>query len=293
MSELRWILLAAGIALLIGVYVWGVRSRKRSATPDFERLRRVDPVPPPAVAKPLEVHRREPRITLDEMPAATSPDSDVPELDFDVGAAAEEPPAARAAQPAIARVETGRTEPTISSTAQQAVRQAPPGEPGAREPAPATPGHAAGAAPPVKSSQKVVAVRVTAPLPSRFEGALLRETLRSHGLQHGRYDIYHRLAPDGRPIISLASLLEPGTFDPATMDGVAYPGVALFTVLPGPVSALDALEDLLVTSRSLAMQLKGTVLDDRGAPLSLQRIASMRDEVLTFERGARAPETVG
>jgi len=288
MSELRWILLAAGIALLIGVYVWGVRSRKRSATPDFERPRRVDPVSPPAVAKPLEVHRREPRITLDEMPAASSPESEVPELDFDIGAAAEEPSAARPAQPAIARVETGRTEPTISSTAEQAVRQALPGEP-----APATPGHGAGAAPPVKSSQKVVAVRVTAPLPSRFEGALLRETLRSHGLQHGRYDIYHRLAPDGRPIISLASLLEPGTFDPATMDGVAYPGVALFTVLPGPVSALDALEDLLVTSRSLAMQLKGTVLDDRGAPLSLQRIAGMRDEVLAFERGARAPETVG
>ena len=110
---------------------------------------------------------------------------------------------------------------------------------------------------------------------------------------HGRYEIFHRLDAEGRPIMSLASLLEPGTFDPKTMDHAAYPGVALFTVLPGPVSALDALEDLLVTSRALAMQLGGTVLDDKGAPLSLQRIAHMRDEVLAFERTARAVEATG
>jgi hypothetical protein len=77
-------------------------------------------------------------------------------------------------------------------------------------------------------------------------------------------------------------------------DGQArYPGVALFTVLPGPVSALDALEDLLVTSRALAVQLGGTVLDEKGAPLSLQRIAHMRDDVLAFERNARAHAAAG
>lgn len=283
MSELRWILLAAGVALIVGLYVWGVRARRRSATPDLDGARRIEAASAvPVVAKPIsEPIRREPRLALDddaEAPGMAESD----ELPGTVEPVLEFTREERA--PVTARAPPGaRTEPTISTVPEPAA---------AAQPVPSVDGW--GDRRPVpRTTQKIVAVRVAAPMPTRFEGVRLREALDRNGLRHGRFDIFHRLAPDGRPIISLASVLEPGTFDPAAMDKAAYPGVALFTVLPGPVSALDALEDLLVTSRALATQLGGTVLDEKGAPLSLQRIAHMRDDVLAFERNARTTEATG
>jgi cell division protein ZipA len=281
-SELRWILLAAGVALIVGLYVWGMRARRRSATPDLDGSHRVESVPAPALSKSLsEPVRREPRLSLDDDDVAIA----VPETVDPVEGAepALDHPETRAAAPARAVASNARTEPTISSVPETE-------GPAASEPA-AAPDGAADRQP--RKAQKIVAVRVAAPMPKRFEGQRLKEALDRNGLRHGRFDIFHRLAPDGRPIISLASVLEPGTFDPAAMDKAAYPGVALFTVLPGPVSALDALEDLLVTSRALASQLGGTVLDEKGAPLSLQRIAHMRDDVVAFERNARSTEATG
>jgi cell division protein ZipA len=282
MSELRWILLAAGVALIVGLYVWGVRARRRSATPDLDGARRIETTPAPAASKPMLEPvpiRREPRLSLDDEGDADSMSSpEAVESARDVEPVIDTAHEERAVSPA--RASPGaRTEPTISSVTKPT--------------APAASTDGSERRPTPRSAQKIVAVRVAAPMPTRFEGIRLREALDRNGLRHGRFDIFHRLAPDGRPIISLASVVEPGTFDPAGMDKAAYPGVALFTVLPGPVSALDALEDLLVTSRTLATQLGGTVLDEKGAPLSLQRIAHMRDDVLAFERNARTTEATG
>jgi cell division protein ZipA len=132
--------------------------------------------------------------------------------------------------------------------------------------------------------QKIVAIRVTAAHPERFDGALLREVVAAARFTHGRYEIFHRLDSDGRPVMSLASLLEPGTFDPARMDTAAYPGIAVFTVMPGPVAASRAFDELLDTARWLAHRLGGQLQDDRGAPLSVQRVFKLREEVLAFER---------
>ena len=50
MAELRWILLVAGIALIAGLYAWGVRARKRSAAPELDRVTRVEPLRAPSAA---------------------------------------------------------------------------------------------------------------------------------------------------------------------------------------------------------------------------------------------------
>ena len=62
-----------------------------------------------------------------------------------------------------------------------------------------------------RRSQKILALRVTASAPKRFDGAQLLAALNAEGLEHGRYEIFHRLHDDGRPIYSVASLREPGT----------------------------------------------------------------------------------
>jgi len=132
--------------------------------------------------------------------------------------------------------------------------------------------------------QKIVAMRVNAVAPARLEGARLKETMLAEGLEFGRYEIFHRLHTDGRPIFSVASLREPGTFDLQAMDATSYPGVTLFTVLPGPVGAADAVDDMMFTARALASQLGGALADERGIPLTPLRIARLREDALEYER---------
>lgn len=271
MQELRWILLAAGIALIVALYVLGVRARRRSAAPGLGRATRVEAPPLSGIESP----RIEPRVdvaddaALDFEAPATAID-EVPIVDVDVEPEPE-PAAASEAHRREPLPEVHRREPTFAAPADA--------------PRPAPPPRDASAP---RQRQKIIALRVTAPAPERFEGAFLEEALRAEGFAFGRFGIFHRLDAAGRPILSLASLLEPGTFDPATMARCSYPGVALFAVLPGPVSAPQALEELVESGRYLAERLGGSLLDDRGAALSVQRIGQLREEVLDFERGHAA-----
>ncbi len=281
MQELRWILLAAGIALIVALYVLGVRARRRSAAPGLGRATRVEAPPLSGIESP----RIEPRVdvaddaALDFEAPATAID-EVPIVDFEV-----EPEP----EPAAASSEAHRREPIPELNRPDPIPAV-----HRREPTFAAPADAPRPAPPPRDAsaprqrQKIIALRVTAPAPERFEGAFLEEALRAEGFAFGRFGIFHRLDAAGRPILSLASLLEPGTFDPATMARCSYPGVALFAVLPGPVSAPQALEELVESGRYLAERLGGSLLDDRGAALSVQRIGQLREEVLDFERGHAA-----
>ena len=127
---------------------------------------------------------------------------------------------------------------------------------------------------------------MTASAPARFDGAELLAALRSEGLGFGRYEIFHRLHDDGRPIYSVASLREPGTFDIESMPTTYFPGVAMFAVLPGPVSAAEAFDEMIFAARALATHLNGSLADERGAPLTALRVGKLREEALEFERAA-------
>jgi cell division protein ZipA len=266
MTELRWILLIAGIALIVALYVFGTRNRKPPTAADLERSTRVEPpTPPPRQTTAAESSRLEPRMTLGD-PRGAPPAVPTGRAPSPTAPPAEAPPP-----------QTVRREPSLGAARAASDGGASRGEVGPRaesQSAPLTP----------RTSQKIVAIRVTAAHPARFDGAVLREVVTAARFTHGRYDIFHRLDAEGRPIMSLASLLEPGTFDPATMDSAAYPGIAVFTVMPGPVPAVRAFDELLDVARGLAHRLGGQLQDDRGAPLSVQRVYKLREEVVAFER---------
>ena len=303
MNELRWILLAAGVVLIAGLYLWGMRSRWQGRG-ETEASRR------PAVftggAQGFETG------------AATALDMDNDDIDAGGGELRADSRAERRIEPSFdaddvealdgteprridfddeSDFETpaiGRREPTLSPTRTEAAPTSRP-EPTLRveptldgravdelEPAPATPS----AAPASRRPQKILALRVTASAPARFDGAELLAALRAEGLGFGRYEIFHRLHDDGRPIYSVASLREPGTFDIESMPTTYFPGVAMFAVLPGPVSAADAFDEMIFAARALATQLNGSLADERGAPLTALRVGKLREEALEFERAA-------
>ena len=300
MNELRWILLVAGVLLIAGLYLWGMRSRWQGRG-ETEATRRPAVFTGGAkgfeteVAAPLDgdgddIDAGEPEFRTDSRverriePSFDADDVDAPEprrVEFDDASDFE--------TPAI-----GRREPTLSSTRTETaptLRQ----ELSSRveptldareiddlESPPAAPS----AAPAPRRPQKILAIRVTASAPARFDGAELLKALRSEGLGFGRYDIFHRLHDDGRPIYSVASLREPGTFDIESMPTTYFPGIAMFAVLPGPVSAAEAFDEMIFAARAFATHLNGSLADERGAPLTALRVGKLREEALEFERAA-------
>jgi FtsZ-interacting cell division protein ZipA len=53
--------------------------------------------------------------------------------------------------------------------------------------------------------------------------------------------------------------------------------------LPGPGNALDAFDDMLKISKSLAAKLDAELRDEQGSTLSIQRERYMREDVIQFQ----------
>ena len=85
------------------------------------------------------------------------------------------------------------------------------------------------------------------------------------------------------PLGKRSTLIEPGSFDLTRVKKDFYPGVSIFLRLPGPVNGLDAFDDMLQTSKSLAVKLDAELLDEQGSTLSIQRERYMREEVIQFQ----------
>jgi cell division protein ZipA len=289
MNELRWILLIAGLLLIAGIYAWGLRARRRAAAPEHERIVRVEPARTvPVVSEPAATEPEGPvEETWRDAPDRPGGDDSQDFADFD-----EEPAPPRATgtvrrEPRIEPVFDARYEPaTSTSRIEPRLEPEQSAEPvRAERPAAAEPSHK----PP---QQKIVALRVVAPPGAQFAGDRLLDALQSDGFTFGRYQIFHRLDDAGRPLVSLASLKEPGTFEPDRMPGAQFRGVALFAVMPGPLPGLRAFDELIVTARALATTLGGQMQDERGAPLSLHRLGQLREEVAEFERARGADPDV-
>lgn len=276
-EELRWILLAAGAVLIAGVYLWGLRARRRSASTEQERTSRPDS---PPVMRPgaSAVHRVEPGL---DAPSGSAPEARVMGAPAALPVIEVDSDDAVVSRPATAGRREPHIDPEASAPVASAAAPAAPRTPQqASKPAAATPSQEA----PKEAPQKILALRIAAAASAPFAGRALREAIIAEGLEFGRYKVFHRLHESGEPVFSLASLKEPGTFDPATMDGLSYRGVAMFAVLPGPLAAAQALEQLVEAARAIAERLGGILQDDRGAALSAARIEQLRAEVAALGR---------
>jgi ZipA, C-terminal FtsZ-binding domain len=137
---------------------------------------------------------------------------------------------------------------------------------------------------PPEEARRILTLRILAPR-ERFAGRTLRQALSAQGFVHGRLSIFHKAGSDARAVLSAASLTQPGNFDLATMDTQRYGGLNVFAVLPGPLPAPQAFEELLSSARQLNERLQGALQDERGDALTAARIAIMRAELA----GAAAP----
>ena len=263
MTWLRPILLLAG-ALFIGLLVWWEGRRSRQA-------REGEPAPAPGAERspPPETDAHStagPGIAAD----AVKPPRD------------ERGSSGMAPQRREQERETRRSPPVINWS-----DLVPPVPQSAEDPA-ATPGTIDLQIPepalivdwPEENGRRIVTLRILPDRQDRLAGRALRQGLTASGFRHGPFGIFHLPQPDGRVLLSAASLVRPGMFDPATMDFQRFAGINLFAVLPGPVSHELALQRLAQVTVELAARVNGVVQDENGAPLDAAAMTAWRSRFL-------------
>lgn len=322
MSELRWILIGFGIVLLAGIYLWGRRGGAAVAEDVSLRSRPEPSMQPhgftevrrePAYQRDDVPDYEEPSYEEDDEPEAVADEIKPPVEDYDDTAVrpvrpssprveariprGESPrPVARETPPGV-NVESwsesrplpdfrrGRVEPTLDGN-DSITEELPVQSPNSTTVVTPAPTLSSSESPGQRRSpdrRKILSLRLSS-APQKIEGAKLQEVLAAELLIHGRYDIFHREHSDGQAIFSIASMVEPGTFDLEKMNETLYPGVTMFAQLPGPVPGMHALNELVAFARRLHQSLGGVLQDDRGVPLTVHRIERMKQEVRDFER---------
>jgi cell division protein ZipA len=134
--------------------------------------------------------------------------------------------------------------------------------------------------------QRIVALRLIASA-DRWPGRAVIEALEAEGLTFGKYSIYHREREDGKSIFFVASMVEPGSFDLDDIDNLSFPGISIFAVIPSPIDAPITFDMMLACARRLADRLGGSLQDEQGSSLTAQRILNLREELVHFEHVTR------
>ena len=141
------------------------------------------------------------------------------------------------------------------------------------------------AAAPLPPVEELIVVNVLAEADAPFTGDELFTVLRSCGLKFGDMNIFHRVEPLTKAVqYSVASAVEPGTFDMADMEAIRCPGLCLFMQLPGPEDPAAAFEDMLSVARSLIRSLGGEVKDEHRNVMTPQTVEHYRQRIVDFSR---------
>lgn len=133
--------------------------------------------------------------------------------------------------------------------------------------------------------EELIVMNVLADPDFPFTGDELFATLRTCGLKFGDMNIFHRVEPLTKAVqYSVASAVEPGTFDMADMEAIRCPGLCLFMQLPGPEEPSAAFEDMLSVARSVVKTLGGEVRDEHRNIMTLQTEEHYRQRIVDFSR---------
>lgn len=117
-----------------------------------------------------------------------------------------------------------------------------------------------------------------------FPGRMLSAVFKANQLTLNKQGIFVRFDAEGesQPLFSVASLVEPGTFNEEKLTTTPYPGLVLFLVLSNVVNPLAAFDKMLKSGRQLAAALNGELQDRRRQPLTAQMIVEYRQSISDY-----------
>lgn len=129
--------------------------------------------------------------------------------------------------------------------------------------------------------EKIVTVNVMAPKGQVFYGDELKGVFDAHHYEFGKMSIYH-CRHDDHKVFSIANVVQPGSFDEASMDTFETPGITLFMRLPVSLDADVAFDFLMREATELAEELGGVLKDEDRSTLSKQTIQHMREDIQQY-----------
>ena len=135
-------------------------------------------------------------------------------------------------------------------------------------------------------SGKLVALIVAPTEETDILGPQLHAALSAQGLKFGEGDVYHRHI-GGRVVYTIQSLLKPGKLIPAEAENFSTKGLTVVLNLPGPVTPVVAVDDMLATTRGLASALKLEIFDARRERVTDEVGKKLRAEVEEWARAAK------
>lgn len=119
-----------------------------------------------------------------------------------------------------------------------------------------------------------------------FDGNAILQILLACDLRFGSMGIFHRHEESrGRgPVqFSVASLVEPGSFDLDALPSQTLPGLCFFLALPGPANPIKAFNYMVETAQCILKNLGGELLDEANSAVTLQTLEHGRQRIREFE----------
>lgn len=120
----------------------------------------------------------------------------------------------------------------------------------------------------------------------QLSGETIQQATAAAGLNLKDDGIYRFEVKDAQgylqPLLGLANILEPGSFDPTQMEQFATPGLVLYLHLPAPIEARMAFETLIDVGQKLEALLEAELCDETRSVLTKQTIGHLKEKVEAF-----------
>ncbi len=119
----------------------------------------------------------------------------------------------------------------------------------------------------------------------QFDWHQIKDAAAKAGLEYGDDHLfyrYRRVGSEKKALFLVANMLKPGVFDP----DLRTTGLVFIMTLPGEMNALDLWDTMFPVAKRMEELLDGSLTDENHSAFSRQRIASMREEMRTFESSA-------
>lgn len=130
-------------------------------------------------------------------------------------------------------------------------------------------------------ASKIVTLHVVAQQNSVLPGEQLLQLFENRGYHYGDMNIFHSMH-NGNTVFSIAKMIEPGFFDIQDPGSFETPGITLILQLPGPVAADVAFEVLVSEAHDMAAELGASVLDEQHSTLTKQTVQHLREGIYEY-----------
>ncbi|MEW5756409.1 MAG: cell division protein ZipA [Pseudomonadota bacterium] len=120
---------------------------------------------------------------------------------------------------------------------------------------------------------QIVSLLVLAKNQQKLRGAPLVQSANRAGLRFGEMSIFHHhVAERAAPLYSMANVIEPGTFDLATLETFVTPGVVLFMNTGEQENKVVALDAMMRAAKQLSRELNAQVCNAQREPMDADQL---------------------